>query len=237
MTTKTLVSVFSLLYFRSTLVNHSRSEFIDTVNEFKSPRQVIFESFAEQSVRMLASCTPTSTKRQPPLVMLTGGLNTLPRMASVLAHDHAHLLGIGRLSVVNPYLPKEISSGLAMHTPTFMADPPIPTELGQPPRSYLSLRGMERLFCYILSLVWRVIPAQVPRIVGASANVNWYNIMLRRLSRGEDIDYTLGTMGATLRFYLGGTPYGPSEGGDGVLWWAAAAMVGVALGIGLGQVM
>lgn len=237
MTTKTLVSVFSLLYFRSILVNHSRSEFIDTVNEFKSPRQVIFESFAEQSVRVLASCTPTSTKRQPPLVMLTGGLNTLPRMASVLAHDHAHLLGIGRLSVVNPYLPKEISSGLATHTPTFMADPPIPTELGQPPRSYLSLRGMERLFCYILSLVWRVIPAQVPRIVGASANVNWYNIMLRRLSRGEDIDYTLGTIGATLRFYLGGTPYGPSEGGDGVLWWAAAAMVGVALGIGLGQVM
>ncbi len=179
----------------------------------------------------------TATNRPPPVVVLTGGLNTLPRMTSVLAHDHAHLLGIARLSVLHPELPKELSSAIKSGTPAFMSDPPSVSELGQRPRSLLSVRAVERLLCYILTLVWSVVPARIPRIIGASASVNWYNIMLRRIARGQDIDYTMGTIGATLRCYLGGTPYAPQESGEGWTWWAAVAMVGVVLGIGLGQVV
>ncbi|RDX42552.1 FMN-linked oxidoreductase [Lentinus brumalis] len=209
-------------------------QFIDTVENFKSPRQVIFESFAEKSMSILSN---TATNRPPPVVVLTGGLNTLPRMTSVLAHDHAHLLGIARLSVLHPELPKELSSAIKSGTPAFMSDPPSVSELGQRPRSLLSVRAVERLLCYILILVWSVVPASIPRIIGASASVNWYNIMLRRIARGQDIDYTMGTIGATLRCYLGGTPYAPQESGEGWTWWAAVAMVGVVLGIGLGQVV
>ena len=88
--------------------NKVNLEFIDTTQEYKSARQVVYESFAERSIDILATCTPTATSRPPPLVLLTGGLNTLPRMSSALAHDHAHLLGIGRLSVLHPHLPAEL---------------------------------------------------------------------------------------------------------------------------------
>lgn len=188
-------------------------------------------------MNILADCAPTTTPRPPPLVLLTGGLNTLPRMTSVLAHDHAHLLGIGRLSVLHPSLPKEIASAITTHTPAFMSDPPAPTELGRRPRSFFSLRSLERLIEYILMLLWTIIPARLPRIVGASSSVNWYNMMLRRLAMGQDIDYTLGTFGATLRFYFAGTPYGLAVENESRTWWMAAALVGVALGVGLGQVV
>lgn len=184
---------------------------------------------------ILASCQPTATNRPPPIVVLTGGLHTLPRMASVLAQDHAHLLGIARLSVLHPELPKELSSAIMNREPAFMTDPPTLTELGRRPRSLLSIRTLERLTCYILTLIWVIIPARIPRIIGASASVNWYNIMLRRIAMRQDIDWSIGTIGATLRFYFQGTPYAPKEAGEGWTWWAGVTMVGVALGVGLGQ--
>ena len=213
------------------------SEFIEGHEKMKSKRQVIFESFAEKSMSILAECVPTATNRPPPLVLLTGGLTTLPRMTSVLAHDHAHILGVGRLSVLHPTVPKDIASAIANGVPVFMTDPPTPSLLGQRPRSYFSIRALERLVCYILTLIWILIPSRVPVIIGASSKVNWYNVMLRRIAKGQHIDYTIGTIGAALRFYLAGTPYMSEEDSGGWQWWAAAAMVGVALGIGLGQVV
>lgn len=188
-------------------------------------------------MEILANCAPTATTRPPPLVMLTGGLNTLPRMTSALAHDHAHLLGVARLSVTHPRAPAEIAAALSRGDASVLSAPPaLPTPLGNAPPSRLSVRALERLFYYLLRLLWVLIPAQVPRIIGASASVQWYNIMLRRIAFGHGIDYTLGTIGATLRCYLAPTPYLPEEGDAAWKWWIAAAFVGVAMGIGLGQV-
>ncbi|KAI0676621.1 FMN-linked oxidoreductase, partial [Trametes maxima] len=220
-------------------------QFIDTVENFKSPRQVIFESFASQSMDIL-STTANPASRPPPLVCLTGGLSTLPKLTSVLSHSHAHLLGLGRLSILHPHLPSQLRAALAAHAAgqpsTFLLSPPptLPSSgLGVAPTHALSARGVERLLCYILTLLWSLIPIRIPRIVGASASVGWYNIMLRRLAAGQDIDYTIGTIGATGRFYLGPTPYSPRdfEGRGGRVWWVLAGLVGVAIGVGLGQVV
>nr|VWO97607.1 Interferon-induced GTP-binding protein Mx [Ganoderma boninense] len=215
------------------------AEFIDTTLEYKSARQVVFESFAERSISVLASCTPTTTSRPPPLVLLTGGLNTIPRMASVVGHEHAHLLGIGRLSVLHPRLPLEISAALSNDDATFLRSAPRgPSELGDAPDSYLSWRALERALWYAALVVWPYIPARLPRVVGASANVNWYNYAMRRYAFGKDVDWTVGTIGSMARFFLLPAPYvGKDDGEEGWLWWLAMGAVGVVLGVVLGQVV
>ena len=219
----------------------SATEFIDTALQYKSARQVVFESFAERSISLLASCTPTATSRPPPLVLLTGGLNTLPRMASAVGHDHAHLLGIGRLSVLHPRLPLELSAALSSRDATFLrSDPPVPSELGEPPDSYLSWRALERAVWSVGLVLWPYIPARLPRILGATANVNWYNYIMRRYAFGEDVDFTVGTIGSVARFLLLPAPYPDKEyGEEGWLWWftIVAGVVGVLLGMVLGQVV
>ncbi|KAI0822883.1 hypothetical protein BC628DRAFT_621774 [Trametes gibbosa] len=119
-----------------------------------------------------------------------------------------------------------------------MSEPPVLSEdgLGERPRALISWRSLERLVYYLLSLVWAVVPARIPRIVGAGGNVNWHNIVMRRIAADEPepADYTLSTIGATIRFYC--TSYPPTEGGRG-RWWMFAGLLGIAIGIGLGQVV
>ncbi|KAI0719190.1 hypothetical protein C8Q72DRAFT_127517 [Fomitopsis betulina] len=216
-------------------------QFIDSVQKFKNPRQVMFEAFASRSMDILAHCTPSATARgAPPFVCLTGGLNTLPKMSSVLGHKHAHLLGIGRPAATHPLLPIQLHAAVSTPSPNFcMTEPPAlrADGLGEPPSSLLSWRALERATFYVLSLLWSLQPARVPRLVGAGGDVNWHNIVMRRIAAREEepADYTLGKIGATVRFYL--TPYPPSEGGAGARWWVLAGVVGVAIGVGLGQVL
>ncbi|KAI0764509.1 FMN-linked oxidoreductase [Trametes elegans] len=218
-------------------------QFADSTDKPKSSRQVIFESFAERSMEILAASPPSPTARPPPLVCLTGGLTTLPKMASVLAHEHADLLGIGRLAVTRPLLPAELHAALAKLAPdaveALLIEPPRldARGVGSRPRSYASWRGLEHALCWVLALVWRFVPARIPRLVGASGSVAWYNIMMRRIAAGQDVDYTIGTIGAVLRFYL--APYPPSDpdAAHGVGRWTVAALLGVVIGIGLGQVL
>ncbi|KAI0353549.1 FMN-linked oxidoreductase [Trametes cingulata] len=217
--------------------------FVDSAANFKSLRQVIFEDFASQSMQILSQ-TSTPNQRVPPLVVLTGGLTTLPRMASVLANNHADLLGIGRLSILRPEMPNELAASLerrARGEPDdfLMADTPKLEEdgLGRPPKSYLSMRGLERVVYYVLTLIWSVVPAEMPRIMCASVTVNWHNVMLRYIAFGREPDYTMGTIGATFRFYLTGTPYAPE--GKSRSWAVplVVAVVGVAIGLALGRVV
>ncbi|KAI0375529.1 FMN-linked oxidoreductase [Pilatotrama ljubarskyi] len=219
--------------------------FVDSAANFKSPRQVIFEDFASKSMDILASLSAPG-QRPPPLVVLTGGLTTLPRMASVLAHHHADLLGIGRLSILRPEMPNELVASLerrARGEPDdfLMQDAPKLEEdgLGRPPPSYLSVRGLERVVYYVLTLIWSVIPAEMPRIMCASVTVNWHNIMLRYIAFGRDPDYTMGTIGATFRFYLSGTPYAPPGESKSTGWTVPLVVttVGVVLGLALGRVV
>ncbi|OJT15349.1 NADPH dehydrogenase [Trametes pubescens] len=232
------------LPFETSLLNVS-AEFIDSVQQFKKPRQVMFEAFAERSMDVLAHCTPSATARgAPPLICLTGGLSTLPKMSSVLGHNHAHLLGIGRPAATHPSLPVELYEAVSARTAGratdfFMTEPPAlrADGLGEPPRTLLSWRALERFTFYVLSLLWSLQPARLPRLVGAGGDVNWHNIVMRRIAAGEKepADYTLGKIGASVRFYF--SPYPPSEGGASARWWMLAGVVGVAIGVGLGQVI
>ncbi|KAI0327789.1 FMN-linked oxidoreductase [Cubamyces sp. BRFM 1775] len=218
-------------------------EFVDSAASFKSPRQVIFEDFAEKSMKVLAEFNKPG-QRPPPLVVLTGGLTTLPRMASVLAHDHAHLLGVGRLSITHPEAPRQLKASIEKRArgepdDAFMRDTHKLEEdgLGMPPPSYFSLRALERVIYYWLTLLWKVIPAEMPRIMCASGNVNWHNVMLRSIAFGGDVDYTVGTIGATVRFYLPGVPYAPSDpkASKGSSWFPLfVVLAGVAIGVALG---
>ncbi|KAH9886013.1 FMN-linked oxidoreductase [Cubamyces lactineus] len=193
-------------------------QFIDSTAAFKSPRQVIFESFAERSKEILAKCSLIEAGRPPPLVCVTGGLDTLPKMASVIGNAHADLLGIGRLSVIHPLLPVELQASLerraAGEADSFLMSEPHKLEengLGMRPLSYFSWRGLERLLCSLLLLIWAVVPLRMPRLVGASGPVTWHSVMLRRIAFGQEVDYTMGTLGTVLRFYFMGTPYPPAR--------------------------
>lgn len=179
---------------------------------------MIFESFAERSKEILAKWSLIEAGRPPPLVCVTGGLNTLPKMASVIGNAHADLLGIGRLSVIHPLLPVDLHASLkkraAGQTDSFLMLEPHKLErngLGMRPPSYFSWRGLERLFFSLLLLIWAVVPLRMPRIVGASGPVTWHSFMLRRVAFGQDVDYTMGTLGAVFRFYLMGPPYLPAR--------------------------
>ncbi|CDO76924.1 hypothetical protein BN946_scf185006.g6 [Trametes cinnabarina] len=215
-------------------------QFIDSSANFKSPRQVLFESFAERSVEILAESTPPN--RAPPLVCLTGGLNTLPKMASVLARSHAHMLGIGRASIIHPDLPVKLYESLQKRLAGapdefLMVEPPELSEdgLGVPPPTYLSWRSLERLILILLKTIWSFVPLEFPRLFGAGQNVSWHNMMLRRIAFGREVDYTKGTIATALEFFLCTTPYPLRKGGQGKLWWVMAGLIGVAIGLGLGQ--
>ncbi|KAI0832311.1 hypothetical protein BC628DRAFT_1406804 [Trametes gibbosa] len=223
--------------------DYETPEFVDTVANFKSPRQVVFESFAEQSMRILAESANSDASRRPPLVVVTGGLHTLPRMASVLAHNHTDLLGVGRLSVVCPDAPRELAASLerrARGEPDDFLMEDFPTQgswLGHRPRSLLSLRALERAVSYVFLLACSFVPVRLPRIVGASAATNWYCFMLRYTMLGKEPDYSVGNLGATIRCFFQPTPYAPSAKKS--RGWAVQLLVlavgAAALGLGVVQ--
>ncbi|KAL7277421.1 hypothetical protein ACG7TL_009283 [Trametes sanguinea] len=227
-------------YIEVTGGDYEDPQFIDASASFKSARQVLFESFAKRSIKVLADCTPPN--RAPPLVCLTGGLNTLPKMASVLAHSHAHILGIGRASVIYPHLPAKLYKSLQKRSAGIsddflMAEPPKLTEdgLGAPPKSYLSWRGVQRLLIIALQMIWAVIPLEFPRLFGVGQNVSWHSMMLRRIALGEEVDWTEGTVATAMKFFLCRTPYPPGRDRRGMAWWIMAGLLGVAIGLALGQ--
>ncbi|KAI8969763.1 hypothetical protein BD414DRAFT_502565 [Trametes punicea] len=230
-------------YIEVTGGDYEDPQFIDTTRQFKSPRQVVFESFAQRSIEILSESSP-GNKRPRPLICLTGGINTLPRMVSILANSHADLLGLGRLSILHPLLPVKLYASLqkraAGEKDSFLMEPPRQLEvggLGIPPPSYLSWRGLERLFCHILTFLWSLVPLQWPRIVNAGQEVSWYNIMLRRVAFGQEVDYTIGTVGTVFRFCFGIPPRPPRGDYQWIRWWMLAGCLGVAIGVCLGQVL
>ena len=162
-------------------------------------------------------------------------------MASAVGRDHAHLLGIGRLSVLRPCLPLELSAALSNGDATFLrSEPPVPSSLGEPPDSYLSWRGLERALWSVGLVLWPYIPARLPRVVGATANVNWYNYIMRRYAFGEGVDLTVGTVGSMARFFFLPAPYpGRGDREEAWIWWftIVAGVVGVLLGMVLGQIV
>jgi len=157
-----------------------------------SPRQALFSRFSREVVNTLHSCQET-TGPLPPLVLLTGGLKTPEILYTALSSNHAHLLGIGRGSVLCPDLPT-LLKGLV--GPAGTTCPDAAWSVAFRPEHDLWLQ--------------KYLPS-IP-LVGASINMMWHTIMMRRLAslpssvvEGKiclEPDYGVGTTGALFRFLV-----------------------------------
>ncbi|KAH9932990.1 uncharacterized protein B0H18DRAFT_870886 [Fomitopsis serialis] len=209
-----------------------------------SPRQAYFTEFAHEVKQMIASQFP-----KPPLILLTGGLRTLPLMSSVLKHGHADLLGIGRLSVLCPDLPRTLEAAMTgdLTTDRFPMEPLPEPDLESPvvaPSRRSSLQHARALFfhiqAYMLARSWALLPVRLPPLVGAGTAMAWYMVTMRRVAAQEPVDYSVGGVEAVLRMWLWLAPDSRGCRGlvDGVLesWWGmgvVGVLLGFVLGIGL----
>ena len=162
----------------------------ETTNS-KSPRQAYFAHFSHHALQALESLRKTPTSPPTPLILLTGGLRTPAVLRTVLNSRHAHLLGIGRGSVLCPNLP----SILKEKEGDFSRWDDIPFQR-EPDLS------LPRVFDYWpLSRVWSFVPKI--KLIGAGVGMAWYVVAIRRISNastrsGSDMvqNYNMGGLGA-----------------------------------------
>ena len=153
-----------------------------------SPRQALFSRFSRAAVDTLKSCQET-TGSLPPLVLLTGGLKTPEILYSALSSNHAHLLGIGRSSVLCPDLPSLLKGPGGPTFPDAAWSVPFRPEPDLWSQKYLP---------------------SIP-LVGAGINMMWHSAMMRRLATLPSVvegkiclepDYGIGAIGAIFRFLV-----------------------------------
>ena len=73
-----------------------------------SRRQALFARASEKALKGLAAWQQENPNAKRPLIVLTGGLCSLDLMTAALHDGHADMLGIGRLSILSPHLPKRL---------------------------------------------------------------------------------------------------------------------------------
>ena len=149
----------------------------------KSPRQALFSMYSHQAVQAVSSLPQTYPS---PLILLTGGLRTPELLYTALSSRHAHLLGIGRGSVLCPYLPSILKER--------------EDESRVEGKKIQDIPGWDESFSPEPDLEsgWNWIRERIPRIplLGAGVNMAWYVVEMRRLAEGclEDEDKALGVL-------------------------------------------
>lgn len=165
----------------SWLISHSEfmTEIETAKGEPSNKREALFSRFSQRArATLLSSSTspytpPLGSSRPRPLILLTGGLNTSQLMTSALRNGHADLLGIGRLSVELPYLPRALRQTSGITPPSSLSTP------------VLSERLLELLEALIKEL-WTRIPDALrpgfPPLIGAGVAMAAYQVTMRRLA-------------------------------------------------------
>jgi hypothetical protein len=163
---------------------------ISETSPSKSLRQPFFARFSHQALQALESLPQTPTSPPPPLILLTGGLRTPSLLRTALNSGHAHLLGIGRGSVLCPNLPsilKEKNKELQQwDNIPFQREPD------------LSLPHI--LKTWPVSCLWNLVPKI--KLIGAGVGMAWYIVGIRRISRASRsgsnmmLNYNMGGLGA-----------------------------------------
>ncbi len=193
-----------------------------------SRREALFSRFSKRALQELLQFADLR-----PLVLLTGGLVTPELMSSALRHSHADLLGIGRLSVLYPELPKVLRwDGCSKHTAFSrcpLASGMKPWDTGEP-KSQSSLVHAERTAMNLVRAVWQLVPRSIrpefPNLIGAGVEMAWFSVVMRRLAKTSGYDaYDIGEgLGAVVRMWLYiAPPYPPT------LWFAMIWGIGVIL--------
>ncbi|KAI0090298.1 hypothetical protein BDY19DRAFT_764453 [Irpex rosettiformis] len=153
-----------------------------TEQKSSNNREALFARFSHRARAALLSSSSSSSQiatdqisYHRPLIMLTGGLNTPSLMMSALSNGHADLLGIGRLSVEIPYLPRVLAESGGTIPPA--SPPPI------------SLRLLDRALIILevwIRALWSFIPSalrpQFPPLIGAGVGVAAYQVAMRKLA-------------------------------------------------------
>ncbi|KAJ3858013.1 hypothetical protein EV368DRAFT_28993 [Lentinula lateritia] len=178
-----------------------------SVTSAKNPRQAFFAHFSSKLMKELSPVT--SSDQCAPLILLTGGLRSPDHLYTALRNDHAHLLGIGRASVLCPNLPtvlkrrRAAEAGFSSDVTPFKPEPDL--------RFWPS--GREP---------WRCIHRHFPKVklIGAGVGMAWYVVMIRRLAKerirrvdgqnGKKIeeqecfepDYSIGGLGAITKMWV-----------------------------------
>ena len=177
------------------LVTSKLTRTIDFVAR-SSVRQAFFESFSRTAVSVLATTPPGLAKSKAPLVLLTGGLRCPSQIASALNNNHAHLLGFGRMSILQPDLPRLIRCRLeseqdthSIHSSTSELD---------------SLEEFEsKYYPEPQSPKWW------PRLVGSGIAVGWYTVSMSRMAKAKlegkelKMPYGLGSAGVLAEMWFG----------------------------------
>jgi len=178
--------------------DYENPEFMDNLRP-SSGRQALFSSFSHRAMDALTSLPP-ETQRTAPLVLLTGGLKTPSQCASVLENGHAHLLGIGRSSIVCPDFPHRVLGSIRDDTsdPTFDIPRPILNEA--PGTLHLRSSVLDRTWGHVSHLVG------FPKLIGAGMEMAWYTVMMRRIAAGQRVDLHVGGVGAVMRMWLWKAP-------------------------------
>lgn len=139
-----------------------------------SRRQALFSRFSQRALSELSDYLPNASRR--PAILLTGGFSNADIMASALSSRHADLLGIGRLSVKYPQLPKTLKHAQGK------------LESAQNIKTSMSttFRWEEALELMLVSL-WAYIPETIrprfPKLIGAGVEMAAYTVAMRDLSR------------------------------------------------------
>lgn len=151
--------VFHYFSILKIILNGTNEDFMST----PSPRQAFFSRFSR---RALSALPPPDYTSRPPLILLTGGLRDYSTMTTVLTENHAHLLGVGRLSVLVPDLPIQIKEQGAK-----FISPPIPDP---------SAPALDHYAASILKST----NIQLPKLVNAGAECSWYFLAMKKMAAG-----------------------------------------------------
>ena len=135
--------------------------FIEDFMARTSPRQALFEAFSQNAVETVLS----SNSESPPLIMLTGGLRTRAQFTRVIQEKHAHLLGLARMAVLQPNLPRLLHE-----------------------KESLKSESDETTF------EWELRPSPEPHssfwsipLLGAGIGMAWYTVAMRRFSERRQL--------------------------------------------------
>lgn len=142
-----------------------------TPSRSKSPRQAFFARFSQRAMEALTQVVSSS----PPLILLTGGLRTPALLYTALSSGHAHLLGIGRGSVLCPNLPEILKH---------LDDTPNLGAADTRPRDAHTLFASDPDLSITSSRLWSRLLGGSRKIslMGAGIGMAWYIVMIRKLA-------------------------------------------------------
>lgn len=147
---------------------HRLNQFSEFMSK-KPSRQAFFSSFSRQAMKALPPADPE--KGPPPLILLTGGLRHESTLTSVLTENHAHLLGVGRLSVLVPDLPIQLKTKGSNFEP-----PPIPGFTGS-------------TLDQIASFMFNITHISFPKLVNAGLECSWYFMGMKKMATGKRLSH------------------------------------------------